>query len=68
MTLFVLGTLSYVAQASLELTNIPEGDFELLILLSPLPECWNYRCVPLHLVFHGAEDQPLGMLSKHSIN
>lgn len=56
------------SQAGLKFTNLAESDFERLILLSPFPECWNYRCVPRHLASPGAEDQILGTLSKYSID
>lgn len=35
-----------MAPAGLKTYYIDEGDLELLILQSPPPECWGYRCAP----------------------
>ena len=49
---------------------VATDDFELLILLSPPAESWDYRRTPPTLVYIvlGMELRALGMLGKHSAN
>lgn len=45
-----------------------QNDLELLLLLPPPSECWNYRCLSSDLVcaFLGIKHRALCMLGKHS--
>jgi hypothetical protein len=58
----------HIAQVGLKLLSVGEHDLELLLLLPPTSQDWNYRCVLTHsvLVVLDIESRGLHTWYKHS--